>query len=1098
MFNLKNLSSVSSINFSRASGFLALFIIAASAIWLAKANAQNAPAGQAQTATPEVTALEPGKAIEREMAGGQSHAYHITLAEGQYLSIVIEQRGIDVAVRLLGPDGKQILEVNAEIRIQGREIVSHVAEKPGNYQVTLQAQQKNAAAGRYEIRITELHSATEIDRLLQEARKLQAESIRLWSAGKYEEALSLAEHAREIREKELGVEHSDFADSLNILALIHRAKGNYQKAEPLYHQALMIREKALGAEHPLVTQSLNNLGAFYRGKGDYAKAEQFYQRALTIREKVLGPKHGLVADSLNGLAILYNSKGDYVRAEQYYLRALTIAEEVFGPEHLLVAAILNNLGIIYHRDKGDYAKAEPFYQRSLTIHEKAYGLTHPVVADAVNDLASLYRDQGCLDKSEPLYQRSLVIRENVFGPKHSSVGESLNNLAILYRAKGDPVKAEELSKRALEIFEQTLGMKHPDIAAPLKNLANLLSDKGDHAKARTLYQRSLAISEEALGQEHPDVAALLNNLADCYIAEDNPVQATSLRLRAAAINEHNISLNLTTGSERQKLAYLAARSDESDRAVSLHVRSISSNVIARDLALTIILRRKGRVLDAMIDGLTGLRRHINPQDQALIDRLKETNSQLARLVLNGLQRIAPNEYQRQIKELEDKKEKLENDIGSRSAEFRQQLLPVTVATIKAEIPEQAALVEFYSYRPFNAKNIKEGRVGNQLRYVVYVLHHQGEPQWVELGEVAAIDRAVEKFRQALCQVQPGKLRCLPKPLGIVRARARVLDELVMRPVRRLIGKSRQVFISPDGALNLVPFTALVDQHKHYLAERYAFTYLTSGRDLLRLKIKNENGSTAALVLADPAFDSQHSTIASLQRDIKPAYNGPQSGILSFDFANAKFNSLAGTADEAKALKQLLPDATVLTGEQATEAALKQVSRPRLLHIATHGFFLPDLKMDVGEACTSTRVENPLVRSGLVLAGANLRNNGNEDGIFTALEAAWLDLRGTKLVVLSACNSGVGEIKNGDGVYGLRSAFALAGSETQVMSLWSVSDQGTKELMVEYYKRLLRGEGRGEALRQVQLQMLKNPKRSHPFYWASFIQSGEWANLDGKR
>ncbi|MCA1556110.1 MAG: CHAT domain-containing protein, partial [Acidobacteria bacterium] len=224
----------------------------------------------------------------------------------------------------------------------------------------------------------------------------------------------------------------------------------------------------------------------------------------------------------------------------------------------------------------------------------------------------------------------------------------------------------------------------------------------------------------------------------------------------------------------------------------------------------------------------------------------------------------------------------------------------------------------------------------------------------------------------------------------------------------------------------------------------------------------------------------------------------------------------------------LPGVRVLTQSQATEAALKGVSGPRVLHVATHGFFLPDqpleaatgetrgIKLVGGETPAPVRVENPLLRSGLALEGANSRQSANgEDGILTALEAAGLDLWGTKLVVLSACETGVGEIKSGEGVYGLRRALVLAGSESQVMSLWQVADDATRDLMVSYYKRLLAGEGRTEALRQVQLEMLRGNSRdagapqlglvlktggaagfSHPYYWAAFIQSGDWRGMNG--
>jgi len=202
-----------------------------------------------------------------------------------------------------------------------------------------------------------------------------------------------------------------------------------------------------------------------------------------------------------------------------------------------------------------------------------------------------------------------------------------------------------------------------------------------------------------------------------------------------------------------------------------------------------------------------------------------------------------------------------------------------------------------------------------------------------------------------------------------------------------------------------------------------------------------------------------------------------------------FAPLAATADEARAIKRLFPEATLFTGQRATKAALLRVEAPRMLHIASHGFFVQD---------TRVNVENPLLRSGLALAGANLTRDSHRDGILTALEASGLNLWGTKLVTLSACDTGVGEVRNGEGVYGLRRAFVLAGAETVVMSLWPVSDAVARETMVAYYTGLRAGLGRADALRQAKLALMNRPSRQHPFYWAAFIQSGEWANLDGKR
>jgi CHAT domain-containing protein len=207
---------------------------------------------------------------------------------------------------------------------------------------------------------------------------------------------------------------------------------------------------------------------------------------------------------------------------------------------------------------------------------------------------------------------------------------------------------------------------------------------------------------------------------------------------------------------------------------------------------------------------------------------------------------------------------------------------------------------------------------------------------------------------------------------------------------------------------------------------------------------------------------------------------------------------------------LFPETQVLTGRQAAKDILKQVDAPGILHIATHGFFLQEATEDAtslpGTAATkdapkkedAASLQNPLLRSGLALAGANVNKTAADNGILTALEASDLNLWGTKLVTLSACDTGVGEVKNGEGVYGLRRAFILAGTESLVMSLWPVSDYVTRQLMTQYYTGLKSGLGRGEALRRAQLAMLNRKDRRHPFYWASFIQVGEWANLEGKR
>jgi CHAT domain-containing protein/Tfp pilus assembly protein PilF len=1137
----------------------------------------------------DIQALERGKPIRRELAGGQEHTYRIRLDANQFLKVVVEQKGIDVVAQVSGPDGKQILEFDSESRLQGQEEVSLVAETAGSFQLIVRPAQKGAPAGSYEIRIEELRVATDTDRALHDARKQLEEALKLVDAGKYDEALPFAERALEIRERLLGTEHPDVAATINRLAGIYIDRGEYVKAEPLYRRALDIREKTLGKDHPSIAYSLNNLAGLFTMQGKYVDAEPLYKRSLDIREKALGQNHpdtatGLVnlaalydsqgkyeeaeplhkraldirekalgkdhpntANSLHYLALLYTSQGKYGEAEPLYKRALDIFEKALGKDHPTTSQSINKLAELYYF-QGKYVEAEPLYKRALDIREKALGKDHPSISQSLNNLAVLYASQGKYGEAEPLFKRALDIREKALGKDHPTTSQSLNSLAEFYRRQGKYVEAElfhkraldirekalgkdhpntanslsnlallyasqgkygeagSLNKRALDIREKALGKDHPDTAISLHNLAALYREQGKYVEAEPLYKRALDIREKALGKDHPLTAASLDHIAVLYAAKGDLVQAVRFQSLANTASERNLASNLVIGSERDKLAYLATLPEQTDRTISLHLHSAPDDPAPGAMAATLILQRKGRALDATSQNLNALRSRFNAEDRALLDRLTETRSQIARLVLRGPQKMTIDQHRDRIKALEDQADKDEADISRRSDEFRVQSLPVTLEAVRAAIPPDSVLIEFASYRPFNAKAIKGDEAYGQPRYVAYALRREGEIEWKELGDAKVIDTAISALRKALRD---------PKRVDVKRL-ARAVDAKVFQPLRPLLGDVTRLLISPDGPLNLVPFVSLVDERGRFAVERYSISYMTSGRDLLRLQAPRESKG-GPLVVAAPDFGRRSQVEASrLEKQEKDASEGEvkaesaRSAIKEFYFPPLPY-----AEREGEALRALLPDATLLTKGQATKAALSQVRSPKLLHIATHSFFLDDQQLtSAGERgaqaltddperalqrleARGVRIESPLLRSGLALAGVN-EHKEDDNGILTALEVTGLNLWGTKLVALSACDTGVGEVKNGDGVHGLRRALVLAGAETQVMSLWAVSDKATRELMVAYYGRLKQGQGRGEALRRVQLEMLKNVNRRHPYYWASFIQSGEWANLEGKR
>ncbi|HJY84662.1 MAG TPA: CHAT domain-containing protein, partial [Candidatus Binatia bacterium] len=725
---------------------------------------------------------------------------------------------------------------------------------------------------------------------------------------------------------------------------------------------------------------------------------------------------------------------------------------------------------------------------------KSLGPAHPNVATTLNNLAELYREQREYGRAEPLFRQALTIWEKRLGPEHPTVATALNNLATLYREQGEYGRAEPLFQRALTIWQKSLGPAHPNVATALHNLATLYREQGEYGQAEPLFQRALAIREKELGPAHPTVAATLHGLAILYAAQGAEAQAIALQTRCNDIREHYLTLLLAAGSEEEKRAYLATFTDEMHLTLSLHLRFAPHDPQAARLALTTVLRRKGRVLDALTDSLATVRRHLSAEDQAALGQLAALRAQLATWVLRGPGGLDSQQQQARIAQVEAQAQQLEAQISARSAAFHAQSRLVTIGDVQQHIPTGAALLEFVLYKPFHLEAQSPADRWGAPHYAAYVLRRDGDPVWVDLGGAASIDLAITQVRRALGDPDYQDVQTL----------ARALDEQVMRPVRRLLGNARLVLLSPDGQLNLLPFGALVDEGHHYLIERLTFVTLTAGRDLLRLTAKNASRQEPVLV-ANPDFDSSGSSkgvsLARAGWEVEAHYLG--------NWSDPRFTPLEGTAGEATALKRLLPEATILTGPAATEAALKQLQGPRILHIATHGFFVANHKEDVlkglgfAELHTAGSLnhpvlpswENPLLRSGLALAGANQQGDEGEDGMLTALEAASLDLGGTKLVVLSACETGVGDIENGEGVYGLRRAIGMAGAESQVMSLWKVGDTATRSLMVAYYANLILGEGRAKGLRHVQLQMLRSTKWHHPFYWASFIQSGDWTAIE---
>ena len=957
--------------------------------------------------------------------------------------------------------------------------------------------------------------------------------------GYFGKAAPLFRRSIAIREKALGPRHPDLAPALNNLAELYQASGDYKNAEPLYLRSLAISEEARGPEHPDVALSLNNLAGLYREMGDRAKAESLFIRSREIWEKTLGPDHPNVARSLSNLGMLYQVLGDYAKAEPLYVRAVAIGEKSLGPGHADVAGFLNNLAELY-RIMGDPGRAEPLLTRSLAIREKALGPEHPDVAQSLNNLALLYQSIGDYGKAEPLHLRSLAISEKALGPEHPNVAVFLNNLAELYRITGDYAKAEPLQKRSLAILEKALGSENPDVARSLGNLALVYLSKGDYGRAESLFTRSLRIYETTLGPEHPDAAAPVNNLAMIHQLRREWAKAEPLFRRSLAIlmkafgNEHpkvadahfNLALleaaqqryssaldsfrkgltvedgeirNIfTIATERQKLQFIQMISWNYWSCLSLIHQYLKENREAVRYGLELVIRRKGIVLESQSRASEALRGHLSEAARADWDLLSSLRTSLSQSLLNKPKKASTEEHRAKLALIQQQIEEVEKRLADESALVARELKQrqATVEAVAKQLPAGSELIEFVKIRDFDFAAAKWAA---SERYLAFVLKPSTEVTLIDLGNAGALEQGA---RRALGDI--GALTASSSRESIQRSLTSLgrLYQAVWAPLEAPLRGASKVLLSPDGVLDLVPFAALEDTRGTTVVERFVLGYIGSGRDLLGAGEEGMKPRSDMLLVANPDYEGVSAGSGAGRPEKSRTYRGG-------------FDALPGTAQEAKEVAALVIGATsasvVLQGAEATEAAVKAAKAPRILHLATHGFFLKDQDMPTASVQDGNRgisivslsspvqiapaaYENPLVRSGLAFAGANYAAEAGEgdDGILTALEISGMDLWGTELVVLSACETGVGEVQAGEGVFGLRRSFELAGAKNLLMSLWPVGDSTTVEQMKEFYRRM-GSEAPAEGLREAQLATLKKLRdeegMANPAEWAPFIIQG---------
>jgi len=930
------------------------------------------------------------------------------------------------------------------------------------------------------------------------AQTLNSLASLYWRVGNYEKAEPFFLNSKTIREKALGKEHPDYANSLLNLGLLYWKMGNYEKAEPYYLESKAIQEKVLGKEHPDYARSLNNLANLYWGMGNYEKAVSLHLESKAIREKALGKEHPEYIESLSNLAGVNVDLGNYEKAEPLYLQVKAMREKALGKEHADYARTLSNLAVLYVR-MGNYEKAEPLYLDSKAIQEKAVGKEHFDYAGVLNNLGILYWNMGNYAKAEPLYLEAKAIWEKTLGKEHSDYAKSQHSLAVLYVSMGNYAKAELLHLEAKTIREKALGKEHPLYAESLTSLANLYGNMGNYAKAEPLFLEVKAIQEKTLGKEHQYYAQTLHSLAILYWFTGNFDAAKTYFWEAGKIEKSLLVKATRHLSEDEINSYTIKLVNELNRNFSFAQIQPAVSPVCYDNTLFY----KGFLINASA--------HINklastdPASSESYNRLKSYHRRLA------AEYAKPIAERKNVAELEEKANTLEKELTRIVAGFGEALRQVNWQEVQAALQPGEAAIEFIRFHYHNPHP-----TDSTLYAALLVKPGMASPAFIGLFE----EKQLDALLAPLAEHGSGGLNELYGGQA-----GQSLYRLLWPPLEPHLAGVKTVYYSPAGLMHRLNVSAIAVAEGAILADRHELVCLGSTRQLViapayaftRQNLDGGGKASAgktATIFGGIQFDMD-STAYPVQPDLPDDDFVNRRG-LSFGQTDSTLRNNRGdnwhylkwSEREADNVQKILANSGVAVevrkGWQATEEAFKQIGNPanggapRILHISTHGFFFPDPKeaANLGPSTADREPvfkisDHPMIRAGLILAGANHawktgQPLGNrEDGVLTAYEISQLDLRNTDLVVLSACETGLGQIEGNEGVYGLQRAFKIAGAKHLVMSLWQVPDYQTQELMTAFYSNMLEKKMPvRQALYAAQEEMRQ--KRYEPYYWAGFV------------
>ena len=914
--------------------------------------------------------------------------------------------------------------------------------------------------GGFILRGADLDNGPALEQLVKEREQLAERS-------KWPEATAAAEKVVAVEREKWGDQNCETAEAMYRLGYLANCACQPAKAEQIWLDALSIQEKVCGKDSLSTARTLRSLGCLYEAKASDSRWEQFLERSRKILEVRLGPDSVEVATIICNLGYGHYDRGELAIAQAEAVCASEICERAGRNGERVGEGALNLLGLV-SGSLHDYSQAEASFSRVLASRTRRLGTDDLETAEAMQDLARTYGYQRRFKEAEALFKRSLAIQERERDAyERQLLFDILQGFGDMYMAWGQPDKAEDLLRRAREVLDESQWSQKRKVATSLSSLAEVYEQRGDYQKAHDLVETSAKLRGGDFREFNGYPAELLLRLARIEYETGRPAEALARAPAVEQAEDRRLNEVLKFTSETERLHW--QREEEQSGSLNLWATLGAAEPLAR-----CILRNKATVLDSLIEERLVTEASRDNSIRELIQQLKQARSSAARLATLELGKtpLAGADLEASAQSVSAKVDALEASLARKVTGLgsARRALSVQPAEVQSALPQHVVLVELVRYRQLLEKGSTEQHYGALL------FSCAGPLRWIPLGSAAAIDTSVALYKHLVRE--SGNADGL---ISILKN----LDRYLWKPISlELPPGTEQIILSPDSELNFVSFSTLLEPDGFLLGEKYRVSYVSSGRDLLIKKIETTNQGYLT-ILANPDFGTPIAAAAS-ERGLTDS--------TARLFRGLNFQPLPGAENEGLWLRKRAESlgfnhVELYLGPEATKGELMRVHSPEVLHLATHGFILPEQAVtapDGGGLSQSATLEanttlSPMLRSGLALAGAESTLKAlahgkpvrpEDDGIVTAEEICCLDLRGTRLVVLSGCDTGMGEACTGEGVLGLRRGFALAGAQNLLMTLWPVQDDTTSRMMLDFYTNLSRMGNPAEALAKTQGNWLK--------------------------